>query len=66
MNPRIETSYRWRLSSAVCTAFLAVLGGCSNDALDTSTPTKALDAIAEMVTSGHPEGLPQMIEKKKP
>ncbi len=48
----------------MCTAFLAVLGGCSNDALDTSTPTKALDAIAEMVTSGHPEGLPQMIEIK--
>ncbi len=31
---------------------------------DTSTPTKALDAMAAMVVDGRPEGLPQLIEIK--
>ncbi len=35
---------------------------CGSKGVDTSTPEKALDAIQTMIESGHPEGLPQMIE----
>lgn len=36
--------------------------GCGGKSEDTSTPQKALDAIARMIEEGHPENLPQMID----
>lgn len=51
----------WPIAASLAVALLA-LAGCGSDAIDTSTPQKALDAISVMIEQGHPEGLPQMLE----
>ena len=47
-----------------CLCSALVLGACSKDGPDTSTPTKTLDAMAAMIVEGHPEGLPYLLEIK--
>ena len=43
-------------------AVVGALAGCGKPEYDTSTPTKALDAMAAMVVDGRPEGLPNLLE----
>ncbi len=57
----MRATWCWRGALA---SVALVAAGCGSDRPDTSTPTKALDAIVQMVTDGHPEGLPSMIEIK--